>query len=326
MLKVFHYQETQQGSTEFLKTRLNANISLTYGSEIPEHADYEVLIAAFPHKELVEASPKLKALIIPFAGPPMATQELMRQYPEVAVFNTPYNSIATAETALALMLASAKFTIKADADLRQGDWSLRYGEQPQLMLHGKTVVILGYGRIGRHAAAVCHALGMKVLGVRRNLTAEDKHDPIARVADFGELKTALAQAEVLLIALPETPETQNLITETELELLPQGAILVNVGRGSIVNEKALYNALKGGKLAAAGLDVWYSYPKDLEARTSTQPSSYPFHELSNVVMSPHKAGWLGKDDDSRMVFLAQILNMYASGETIPYKVDLELGY
>lgn len=326
MIKVFYYQEAQQGSNEFLKAQLSTHIQLSYGSKIPKNADFEVLIAAFPTQALLEASPNLKALIIPFAGPPMATQTLMRQYPKVAVFNTPYNSIATAETALALMLASAKFMLKADSDLRQGDWSLRYGEQPQLMLHGKTILILGYGRIGRHVAAVCHALGMNILGIRRNLTAQDKHDPIATVTDFSALAGLIPRTDVLLIALPETPETQNMITATELKLLPKEAILVNVGRGSIVNEADLYQALKEGKLAAAGLDVWYNYPQDLEARTSTQPSHFPFHQLSNVIMSPHKAGWLGKDDNSRMLFLARILTMYASGEPIPYKVDLELGY
>ena len=108
--------------------------------------------------------------------------------------------------------------------------------------------------------------------------------------------------------------------------MPNGAVLVNVGRGAVVDEAALYQALVSGKLAAAGLDVWYRYPREEKKRTKTLPSQYPFHDLENVVLSPHKAGWLGREDDSRMIFLAQMLNAYAVGEELPNKVSLELGY
>ena len=326
MTKVFYYAEAKQGSPEALRARLSVGIDLTYSQEIPDPADYEILIAAFPQRALLEASPNLNTLVIPFAGLPQPTQKLLRDYPHISVYNTPYNYVATAETALALMMASAKFLVKADRDLRRNDWTLRYSEQPQLVLRGRTALILGYGRIGRYMAPVCQALGMKVIGTKRTLRAEDKVDPHATVYEVEHLSLLLPEADVLLIALPETPETVGLITEKELELLPDAAVLVNVGRGSVVNESALYQALITGRLAAAGLDVWYHYPKTEEARTDTAPSRYPFHELDNVVMSPHKAGWLGREDDSRMVFLAHMLNVHASGEALPNRIDVELGY
>lgn len=323
--KVFYYAETKQGSPAALRSRLSDAIELIYSKEIPEPADYNILVAAFPNKALLEASPNLKALIIPFAGPPQATRERLRDYPHISVHNTPYNHVATAETALALMMASAKFTAKGDRNLRQGDWTLRYGETPQLVLHGRTALILGYGRIGRHMAPVCKALGMKVIGIKRTLKPEDQKDSHAAVYEIDDLASLLPKADVLLIALPETPETVGLIDEKELALLPNGAVLVNVGRGSVVDETALYRALKHGKLAAAGLDVWYTYPTE-DQRTHTLPSRYPFHKLENVVMSPHKAGWLGKEDESRMAFIAQMLNAYAAEETLPNRVDIDLGY
>ena len=326
MIKVFHYAETKQGSPEALRARLADAVELVYSKDIPDPADYDILIAAFPQQALLEASPKLKALVIPFAGLPQPTQALLQNYPHVAVYNTPYNSVATAETALALMMASAKFLVKADRDLRRNDWTLRYSEQPQLVLEGRTALILGYGRIGRHMAPVCQALGMAVIGTKRRLRPGDEEDPYATIYEVEHLSSLLPKADVLLIALPETPETEGLIGEKELEQLPNNAVLVNVGRGSVVDETALYQALVNGKLAAAGLDVWYHYPRAEEARTDTAPSRYPFHELDNVVMSPHKAGWLGREDESRMVFLAQMLNAYAAGEALPNRVDLELGY
>ena len=325
-LSVFYYAEAKQGSPEALRSRLVDGTKFVYSKDIPEPADYDVLVAAFPNETLLEASPNLKAVIIPFAGPPKQTQDLLRNYPHLSLHNTPYNYVPTAETALALMMASAKFMVKGDRKLRQGDWTLRFSEKPQLLLQGRTALILGYGRIGRHMAPVCKALGMEVIGLKRTLRPEDKADSYANVYEVGELSSLLPHTDVLLIALPETPETIGLISEKELAQLPGDAILVNVGRGSVVDEGALYEALKGGKLAAAGLDVWYTYPRKEEERPNTFPSQLPFHELENVVMSPHKAGWLGSEDDSRMVVIAQMLNVYAAGEAMPNRVDLERGY
>ena len=326
ILKVFHYSEAKQGSPDALAARLTDGISLRYGDKVPDPADYEILIAASPTRELLEASPRLRALIIPFAGPPRPTQDLLRQYPHLAVHNTPYNAVPTAETALALMLASAKFIVKGDGELRRNDWTLRYSARPQLLLEGRTVLILGYGRIGRHVAPVCKALGMNVIGVKRTLRPEDRTDPSATVYETGELRALLPQAQVLLITLPETPETVGLIGQDELARLPRDAVLVNVGRGAVVDEGALYTALAEKKLAAAGLDVWYRYPKTEAERTTTAPSSFPFHELDNVILSPHRAGWLGAEDESRMVALAEMLNAVAAGEPLPNKVNINLGY
>lgn len=325
-MKVFYFSEAKQGSPEMLRSRLVDSTELVYSGEVPEPADYDVLIAAFPPRDLLEASPNLKALIIPFAGPPQPTQKLLRDFPHVSVHNTPYNHVATAETALALLLASAKFITRGDRELRRGDWSLRYSEQPQLVLNGKTALILGYGRIGQHMAPVCNALGMEVIGLRRTLRPEDERDKNATVLEVSQLSTVLPKADVLLIALPETSETIGLINGEALNQLPDGAVLVNVGRGAVVDEGALYQALVSRKLAAAGLDVWYRYPRDEKRRTNTLPSQYPFHDLENVVLSPHKAGWLGREDDSRMVFLTQMLNAYAAGDELPHKVSLKLGY
>ncbi|MEM7735013.1 MAG: 2-hydroxyacid dehydrogenase, partial [Deinococcota bacterium] len=302
MLNIFYYVEAIQGSLELLQTKLADNISFTYGRDLPSPASYDILIDAFPTHERLIASPNLKSVIIPFAGPPKPAQDVLREHPNISVHNAPYNYVPTAETALALMLGAAKFLVKGDQELRQGDWRLRYSERPQLLLQGRTVLILGYGRIGRHMAPVCKALGMDVLGVRRTLSDEDTQDPHAKVYAMTALAELLPRTDVLLIALPETPETTGMIGQAELAQLPENAVLVNVGRGAVVDETALYEALRDGKLAAAGLDVWYIYPRKEDARANTQPSQYPFHELDNVILSPHRAGWLGRDDDSRIYF------------------------
>jgi phosphoglycerate dehydrogenase-like enzyme len=165
---------------------------------------------------------------------------------------------------------------------------------------------------------------MRVLGVRRSPTMPA--DSVAEIYGLEALEMLLPQADVLVIALPLTSETENLIGKKELALLPRGAVLVNVGRGPIVVAAALYTALRERHLKGAGIDVWYNYPPDPEARSNTPPADYAFHELENVVMSPHRGG--GSEDSNmlRMRHLAELLNAAARGEDLPNRVDLEAGY
>ncbi len=105
-------------------------------------------------------------------------------------------------------------------------------------------------------------------------------------------------------------------------------MLVNVGRGAIVEQQALYAALRERRILAAGIDVWYNYPRDETSRTATPPADLPFHELDNVVMSPHRAGALyaNENDVLRMEHLAASLNAAQRGESIPNRADLDRGY
>jgi phosphoglycerate dehydrogenase-like enzyme len=117
-----------------------------------------------------------------------------------------------------------------------------------------------------------------------------------------------------------------LIGAAELALLPAPGVLVNIGRGRIVDEAALYGALRDGRLSAAGLDVWYSYPPDEAARAHWPPSAYPFHELDNVIMSPHRGGAADETARLRMGALAEMLNAAAAGREMGNRVDLGAGY
>ena len=103
-------------------------------------------------------------------------------------------------------------------------------------------------------------------------------------------------------------------------------MLVNIGRGLIVDQAALYAALRDGRLHSAGLDVWYNYPEDKEARSNTSPADFPFHELDNVVMSPHRGSDTPATEAARMPHLARLLNAAARGEPIPNRLDLIAGY
>jgi phosphoglycerate dehydrogenase-like enzyme len=297
---------------------------LTVGRELPEPADYEILVAGRPRRRHILASSSLRVLIIPFAGLPQETRTLMLDFPDVAVPNLHHNAAPAAEMAITLMLAAAKFILPNDRALRQHDWRPRYRPNPTVVLEGKTTLILGYGAIGRRVAETCRGLGMQVIATRRHVPER----PPEHVYPPEALPTLLPQANILIIALPLTAETEGLIGEEELRLLPPESVLVNVGRGPVVNEKALYDALCDSTLHAAGLDVWYNYPGDEASRANTPPAAYPFHRLDNVVMSPHRAGSGGAEEVElrRMADLARLLNAAAKGEEMPNRVEIGAGY
>jgi phosphoglycerate dehydrogenase-like enzyme len=308
-----------------LKTRLDPAVQVTHGPDLPTPAQYHILVAGRPQREHLEASPRLHTLIIPWAGLPATTRELMEGFPHITVHNLHHNALPVAEMVITLMLAAAKCIVPTDRSLRAHDWTPRYQPLPSLLLDGKTALILGYGAIGQHAARLCQGLGMKVIATRRDVAAPANVIP-DEIHTHEALHRLLPRANVLIISLPHTPATDGLVGAEELASLPSDAILVNVGRGPIVDEAALYHALRDGSLHAAGLDVWYNYPPDEAARSHTPPSAYPFHELDNVVLSPHRAGGSSGKEKRRMTHLARLLNAAARGEPMPNRVDLEAGY
>jgi phosphoglycerate dehydrogenase-like enzyme len=321
MMHAHVLEDFDEPALALLRGNLTASVKLTSGSDIP--ADTNILIGGRPTSEQLAACPNLRAIIVPWAGVPENTRELLRDFPQITLHNLHHNAAATAEMALALLLAAAKFIIPLDQKLRANDWSPRYAPSQSIGLEGKTALIIGYGQIGQRVGRVCRALGMNVIATRRNRVEQDA---IAEVHPTTDLPQLLPRAEVIIIAAPLTPETKGLMGERELAALPRGAVLVNVGRGAIVDEGALYAALQNGQLAAAGIDVWYNYPRDEASQSNTPPSNYPFGELDNAVLSPHRGGDDKDIDVARMRDLAELLNAAARGEEMGNRVDVAAGY
>lgn len=308
-----------------LRPLVREDVRLSSGPVDDQPVDAGILVGGAITQEQLARSPDLTAVIVPFAGIPFATQELLRQHPRIALHNLHFNSVSTAEMALALLLAAAKHVAELDRRIRQGDWRWNDETHPTDTFPGKTALILGYGAIGRQLAPVCQALGMNVIGVRRHepQAAEQAGVALYSIAHLPEL---LPRADVLICLLPHTPETEGLLDAAAFALLPRHCILVNVGRGPVIDEEALYTALAERRIRAAGIDVWYQYPKGDAERANTYPSRLPFHELDNVVMTPHRAGWLQSFETLRVAALAELLNAAAEGRAMPNRVDKELGY
>jgi phosphoglycerate dehydrogenase-like enzyme len=306
-----------------LKPHLHPEVTLFTEADRARAAEAQVIVIGVPKKHDVDGRPSLHTLIIPWSGLPKATRKLMLEYPQIAVHNLHHNATAVAEAALTLMLCVAKRVLPHDRQLRQGDWRPRYLEPRMPLLADRSALILGYGAIGRRIAAHCRALGMQVRALRR--TGSHGAQDGVEVYPPTELHRLLPGAHVLFVALPLTPETDGMIGAEELDLLPAEAILVNVARGAIVDEVALYHALVSGRISA-GLDVWYRYPDSAESRSHTLPSGFPFAGLDNVVMTPHLAEHTSETEPYRARALARLLNAAAVGESLPNRVDLTRGY
>lgn len=291
--------------------------------------DYHVLIGGKVDDDLLTRSPNLQSCIVPFAGIPDSykTHFVKPEYSHISIHNSHYHAGIIAEYMFGLMFTAAKNHHTLDRHLRNGDWRIRYKNSRGVLLQGKTVLVLGYGAIGRNFAKLCRAIGMNIKAIRRHVSEPTERDGVIEYP-ASMLHDLLPDADVLMSALPLTAETEGLIGKAELALLPGHAIVLNVGRGKVFDEEALYTALRDGVIHAAGLDVWYHYPTDEETRVGLQPSSYPFNELENVVMSPHHSAALADRADLRvrMVELARVLNIFANGERMPNELNLELGY
>ncbi|OLD38679.1 MAG: hypothetical protein AUI57_06135 [Candidatus Rokubacteria bacterium 13_1_40CM_2_68_8] len=196
----------------------------------------------------------------------------------VAVVHAPgSNSQAVAEHALMLMLVSVKRTLAIDKEVRGGDWGANRGGNTEL--GGKTLGIVGVGNVGRRVAKFAGAIGMRVLGY-------DKYVPDDEMLRRGaqpvkSLDELLPQVDVLTCHTPLTPETRHMINEKTIGLMKPTAIFINTSRGPVQEERALFEALTRGKLAAAGLDVCEEEPTSRDN---------PILNLPNVVCSSHMAG------------------------------------
>jgi len=260
---------------------------------------------------------ELRAVVVPFAGIPSGDRELFDSLPGLVARSCHFNAIPVAEHAVALLLALAKRVPEHHMSLRSGDWRLRYRETDSMLLHGKRALIVGMGRIGTHLGRILSGFGMEIYGIKRDVNEEDLERMKKAVPGLVSLETPdrtgelLPRADVVFLTAPGIPGTRGMIGAAELDIMKRTALLVNMSRGSLVDEEALYEALEHGRIGGAALDVWWRYPGNREERGNTFPSRHPFHDLDNVIMSPHRAGHVKERERLRLDALASILNELA---------------
>ncbi len=305
-----------------LERLLGSDIELSWGDDIP--ADTEVLVGGRPPEEVIGRLRRLDALVIPYAGVPQATRELMRQHTGVKVYNLHHNAAPTAELAMALFLSSAKRILDYALAMKENDWSARYKKSSSMLVEGKRALVLGYGEIGRRIARACVGLGMEVGAIKR--TVRRAYDGEVEMTAMTGLRSCLAKADVIFVALPLTDETEGLLRREELECLKPGAMLINIARGPIIDEDALYALAKKGRFSGLGLDVWWSYPKNAREAKEHQGGENDWSQIPGAVLTPHIGGSVAETEELRMQGLADLLNRLAKRDPQLKKVDLDLGY
>ncbi len=298
------------------------NIIAEAGDEkAAEHKDWlNVLIDGHP-SELLDA-PNLKHVIVPYVGVRESLRQAILERPHLSLYNSHYNDAFVAQHAVALLLAVSNKLIQHDHSMRQGIWKPNYVSGiPSLFLEAKTCLLLGYGAIAKEIQPRVEAFGMNIETYKRN------PDPSSKITTYSpdQLYAALSNADVIMISLPSTPETQNLLDKKAFEHIKEGSIIVNVGRGDIIDQHALYKSLKNNHLLGAGIDVWWNYPKTETDKQNTYPADAPLHELPNIIMSPHRASNTQNWQETSYKDVIKTLEAIQKGETRNL-VDLEKGY
>jgi phosphoglycerate dehydrogenase-like enzyme len=218
---------------------------------------------------------------------------------------------AIAEYVMAALLARHVPLADADRQLRQGHWTYTSGAPERV--HGelaeKTIGLLGFGHIGKAIAARAKAFEMKVHVANRSpLAPSALFDRSFALNSLGEF---WGSADFFVVSLPSTAETAGIVGAEAFAAMRTSALVMNVGRGPTIDERALYESLKERRIAGAVIDTWYSYPTPNQP--SILPSTLPFQELPNVVMTPHMSGWTTGTIHRRRQTIADNISRRADG-------------
>jgi phosphoglycerate dehydrogenase-like enzyme len=285
------FARTPEQEARFTELVASAEVVLGYPREDPAQISW-----------LVRTAPRLRWVQATFAGAgqQLAAARLSREDVERIAWTSSVGIHVTplGEWALFGILALTKGLPRLEADKRERRWA----HYPVDEARGTTVLIAGLGEFGREVARLAEAFGMNVLSTRRNV---------------GDLDELLPRADSLVITLPLTDETRGMFDRRRIGLMKPGAIVVNIGRGPVVDEEALIEALRSGHIRGAALDVYATEPL---------PTDSPLWELDNVILSPHTAAQSVHENERIVELFADNLRRYLAGEEPRSRIRTDLFY
>lgn len=309
--------------TEPVRARLSIPCEMVVEDEagiIPHLADADVLVSMTFSPAMAEAAPRLRLVQVPGAGLDRINRAILPAGTRLA--NVYGHEVAIAEYVMGTMIALTRSFGRVDAQLRQGRWESQWAVGSTSLplwpeLAGKTLGILGFGHIGQALARRAIAFDMQVCAIRRQAQS-DAPNGVAFVGGPEQLDDVLRRADYVVVTLSLSPATRNCIDDRRLQLMKPTAFLINVARAEIIDETALYQTLANGRIAGAALDVWYRYPTSSHP---TLPANQPFHELGNVLMTPHLAGSTEGMMAARSKVIAENIERTARGELPLHLID-----
>ncbi len=276
-------------------------------------ATAEVVYALKLPPRFVERAPRLRWLQTISTGVERILSPELARGPVVVTNMSGIHEVTMSEFVLMLMLMFVKDAPRGFYQQIEG----RFKWFPMDVLQGKTVGIVGLGRIGREVARVSRFFGMKVIGTRRSAVEGATEENVDLVLPLARLHQLLAASDFVVLALPLTNESRNLVGEPELRAMRPSARLINVSRGAIVDEPVLIRALQEKWIAGAGLDVFVQEPL---------PADSPLRRMQNVIFSPHVSGDIAEYDVGAARLFAENLQRYLAGQPLLNVVDKERGY
>jgi phosphoglycerate dehydrogenase-like enzyme len=206
---------------------------------------------------------------------------------DTSVLTTSHHEDSIAEYVVATTVMLRRDLVRQDRALRSGVWATSVYDDavPQLRnLRSARIGFVGFGNIGARSWELLRPFGCTGFAVTGRGTVDAAAEGLLWASDVGDLGRLMTDADVVVVSTPLNSATRSLVGTDELKALGQSGIVVNVARGPVIEEQALFDALSTGVIAGAALDVWYTYP---DAHGQGEPSRHPFADLSNVIMTPH---------------------------------------
>jgi len=291
-------------------------------------SNVDIIVGWRPTEELLLAANKLQLFINPGAG----VQHLIDLFRElnrsraVVLANCHGNSYFVAQHAVALLLALTNKVIPHHNWMVAGEWRKGDKDAKSLPLRGRVVGLLGYGAVNQKVHRFLSGFEVEFSIFRRDWSKQSTELPTqAKKYSYPELHSFLDEIDTLIVAAPLTLHTEGLINMRELRLLGPSGLLVNMGRGSLIDEQSLFKALNDNVIAGAAIDVWYDYDPSRDSEGRRYPFSHPFHTLQNVVLSPHRAA-SPLDDLHRWDEVIENIERFSRGDRLRNIVDLEQEY
>lgn len=318
-----------KGLAERIKAQLPSDIEVIYpevgtDEELVKLAhDVDVIVSTRLSAVVVENAHKLKLLQKTGAGVDDMPFDALRE--DTYIANTSgSNPIPLAEGAVALVMALAKRIVPRHLTFMDGRESTR-----GVLLSGKTAGILGMGAIGIEVAKRLKAMGMKVIGLRRERNDQLRDElGIDWIGGVSEIDHLLKGSDFIVVTVPLTPDTKGMLGKREFDLMKKGSYLVNVARAGIIQEKPMYDALVSGKLAGAGIDVWWQphFWDPLWNTRGNPASEYAYWELDNVICIAHQIGSSDSQSDASLKIMVDNILRIDAGIPPTNLVDKKYRY
>jgi phosphoglycerate dehydrogenase-like enzyme len=340
MTKVLFIWEIDSVLKNHLKKELKkfSDVKLVFPKDLSdknllkEGGNADIIIGWRPGMELLNNAEKLKLFIIPGTGVKHQINNFreINKTRKVVLANGHGHAYSTAQHTVAMLLSLMNRIVTHHNRMKDGIWKVSDNEDiynASVQLKNRKIGLLGYGAINKNVHSFLSGFENEFHILRRSWAK--KNDKLTKEIykySYSDLNNFLSTIDILIIAIPHTSSTENLIGEKELKLLGKTGLLVNVARGMVVNEKSLYDSLKDKIIAGAALDVWYNYSPEKDKEGKKFPFKFKFQNLKNVILSPHRAA-SPFDDLERWDEVIENIQRFNSGrKDFLNIVDLEQEY